>query len=259
MKHLATRMAAALAAVISLVASPGARGADITVFAAASLADALKPIASAFEAKTGTSVALSFGASSALARQIDASAGADLFISADRDWMDWLDKRGLIDRRTRRDLLGNRLVLIAPAGSAVSLRIAPRCNLAGALGSGRLAVADPQSVPAGKYARSALVSLGLWDAVAGRLAQAENVRVALAYVARAEAPLGVVYATDARAEPRVRIVDVFPDSSHPPIVYPAALTRDAKAGAQAFLNFLSGARAAAIFSRAGFAVLHAPR
>jgi molybdate transport system substrate-binding protein len=190
-----------------------------------------------------------------LARQIEASGGADIYMSADRDWMDYLDNKGLIAHDTRKDLLGNHLVLIAPSASNVPVRIAPHFDLLKALGGGRLAVADPDSVPAGKYAKSALVSLGVWNTVADRLVQAENVRVALAYVARAEAPLGIVYTTDAMAEPKVRIAGEFPDSSHQPIVYPAALTRDASAGAKAFLDFLSSPDAASVFTKAGFVVL----
>jgi molybdate transport system substrate-binding protein len=246
---------AALAALL-LVALPfAATAADVTVFAAASLSDALQKAADAYKARTGQSVALSFAASSVLAKQIEASGGADMFVSADKDWMDYLDTKGLIARDTRRNLLGGHLVLIAPAASPVKLTIAPHFDLAGALGNGRLSVADPDTVPAGKYAKAALTALGAWDGVAGHLVAAENVRVALAYVARGEAPLGIVYATDAMAEPKVRIVDTFPDNTHQPIVYPVALTRDAKPAAKAFLDYLGGSDAAAIFTKAGFVVL----
>ena len=245
-----------LAAALLFVAAPlCANAADVTVFAAASLTDALQQAANAYKAQTGTDVAISFAASSTLARQIEASGGADVFISADKDWMDYLDNRGLIAHDTRKDLLGSHLVLIAPAASTVSVAIVPYFDLLGALGGGRLAVADPDSVPAGKYARSALTSLGVWNGVVDHLVQAENVRVALSYVARGEAPLGIVYTTDAMAEPKVRIIGTFPDSTHPPIVYPAALTKDAKPGARAFLDFLSGSAATAIFTHAGFVVL----
>ena len=244
----------AMALCIAL-ASVAAQAADVTVFAAASLTDALQAVGKAYQDKTGHTVAFSFAASSVLARQIEASPGADVFVSADGDWMDYLDKKGFIDRATRRDLLGNRLVLIAPAASPVALRIAPHFDLAGALAGGRLAIADPASVPAGKYGKAALASLGVWDSAAGRLAPAENVRVALAYVARGEAPLGIVYATDALAEPRVRIVDTFPDATHAPIVYPAALTKEARPLARDFLAFLNSREARAIFRANGFTLL----
>ncbi len=232
-----------------------ARAADVTVFAAASLTDALQQAGAAYKHDTGHQVVFSFAASSALARQIENSSGADIFISADADWMDYLEKRGLIARGTRVDLLGNKLVLIAPAASKATLVIAPHFALAGALGAGRLALADPAFVPAGIYAKAALTKLDVWAGVAAKVAPAENVRVALAYVARGEAPLGVVYATDARIEPQVRIVAAFPDGSYPKIVYPAALTKDAKPGARAFLAYLSGPRARAIFVRYGFTPL----
>lgn len=244
---------AAIAAFLLAVA-PAAAQAQM-VFAAASLGDALKQAGDAFHAKGGPAPVFSFAASSALARQIEASGGADIFVSADRDWMDYLDNKGLTAHATRKDLLGNHLVLIAPAASGVRVTIAPHFDLLGALAGGRLAVADPDTVPAGKYARSALIALGVWNSVADRLAQAENVRVALAYVARGEAPLGIVYATDAMAEPKVKVLGRFPDDTHPPIVYPIALTRDARPEAKAFLDFLEGPEAAAIFAKAGFIAL----
>jgi molybdate transport system substrate-binding protein len=232
-----------------------AQAAGITVFAAASLTNVLQKAADAFKAKSGKTVALSFAASSVLAKQIEASGGADMFVSADEDWMNYLDGKGLIQRSTRKDLLGSHLVLIAPAGLDVKVAIAPHFDLAKIVGNGKLAVADPASVPAGKYAKASLTSLGVWDSVQGHLAQAENVRVALAYVARGEAPLGIVYTTDAMAEPRVKIVGQFPDDSHAAILYPIALTKDAKPEAQAFLDYLKGTEASAVFSKAGFVVL----
>lgn len=222
-----------------------------TVFAAASLTDSLKAVAEAYKARTGANVTLSFGASSTLARQIEQGAGADLFLSADSDWMDYLQKKGLIANASRRDLLGNQLVLVAAPGTAAPPKIAPRFDLAGALGDRRLALADPDSVPAGKYAKQALSALAVWDKVAPKLATAENVRVALEYVARGEAPYGIVYATDAKAA-AVRVVGVFPENSHAPIVYPAALTRNASPGAKAFLDFLRGKDARAVFENSGF-------
>ncbi len=249
------RLFAALALAAALLAAPLAQAADITVFAAASLGDVLQQIASRYQAETKETVATSFAASSVLARQIEASGGADIFISADSDWMDDLDGKGLIDRASRKNLLGNHLVLIAPQGSKLALHIAPRFDLLGALQGGRLSVADPASVPAGKYARASLTALGVWNAVEDHLASAENVRVALAYVARGDAPLGIVYTTDALAEPKVRIVDTFPDATHAPIVYPAALTKDARPAAKAFLAYLNGSEARAVFEKAGFAML----
>jgi molybdate transport system substrate-binding protein len=184
-----------------------------------------------------------------LARQIEASRGADLFVSADEEWMDYLDRKALLNKATRKDLLGNRLVLIGPAGGPV-ISLRPGFDLKGLLKGGRLAIADPATVPAGKYGKEALTALHAWDGIA--LAPAENVRVALAYVARGEAPLGVVYETDARAEPKVGIAAVFPESSHPPIRYPAALTRDARPEARGFLDYLSSPAARAVFTGAGF-------
>jgi molybdate transport system substrate-binding protein len=201
-------------------------------------------------------VKFSFAASSLLARQIEAGAEADIFFSADSDWMNYLADRSLIQTATRTDILSNRLVLIAEKANPLALRIAPGFPLAAALGDGRLAVADPDSVPAGRYARSALTSLGVWGSVAERLVRAENVRVALTYVARGEAPLGIVYETDAKAEPLVRVVDVFPQDSHQPIVYPAALTRTGTSSeAKALLAYVSSLKAAEIFTRFGFGFL----
>jgi molybdate transport system substrate-binding protein len=252
-------IAAFCAAVLFVTLPVAAQAADVVVFAAASLTDALGDVGKAYKVKTGKDVMFSFAASSALARQIEASSGADMFVSADLDWMDYLDNRGLIAHDTRKNLLGNRLVLIAPSASNVSIAIAPHFDLLGALNGGRLSVADPDSVPAGKYARTALTTLGVWNSVVNHLVNAENVRVALAYVARAEAPLGIVYATDAFSDKHVRIVGTFPDSTHPPIVYPAALTRDARPDAKAFLAFLSGSEARAIFEKDGFTVLGASK
>ena len=222
------------------------------VLAAASLTDALSIIVRNYEAETGRKVVVSFAGSSVLARQIEAGSPADIFISADQAWMDELAKRNLVRPESRSDLLTNRLVLIAPASSATTLRIAPDFALLQALDGGRLAVADPEAVPAGRYARAALTSLGVWPSVKDHLAQAQNVRVALAYVARGEAPFGVVYETDAISEKRVRVVDAFPASSHPPIVYPVALTDRAGRDAGAFLVYLKSEKARAVFARLGF-------
>ncbi len=229
----------------------------ITVFAAASLKNALDEAAAAYQRESGAETALSYAASSALAKQIEQGAPADVFISADLDWMDYLAKANLIAADTRANLLGNRLVLIAPALRPVALKIAPGFALAEALGDGRLAVADVKAVPAGKYAKAALEKLGVWAAVEGKLAQAENVRAALVLVSRGEAPLGIVYQTDAAADAGVKVVDVFPEDTHPPIVYPIAATAGAKFpdAARAFVSFLKGNAAGEIFAKQGFAVL----
>ena len=222
----------------------------LTVLAAASLKDALDEVASAYPAKP----VIAYGSSAALARQIESGAPADIFISADLDWMDYVEKKNLLAPGTRRNLLGNRLVLIAPAKQPVKLQPAPGFPIAKALGSGRIALADPNSVPAGKYAKVAFEKLGVWDQVAPRVAAAENVRAALALVARGETPLGVVYQTDANAERAVMVAGVFPADTHPQIVYPAAALKGAKPGAKAFLEFLSQPAARAIFEKHGFAV-----
>lgn len=244
-----------LLCLLLLAALPGCAKDQVTVFAAASLQDALNDVGAAYTRRTGQPVRVSYAASSAIARQLEQGAPADLFVSADREWMDHAAQRRLIAPASRRDLLSNRLVLIAPAGSKVQLSVGPGMPLAKALGPGRLAMAAPE-VPAGRYARAALTSLGVWPSVQARVAPAESVRAALQFVARGEAPLGVVYETDARLDRRVRIVGVFPPSSHPPIVYPASLTaRGARSGAaSAFLTYLSGPEAKAIFRDYGFSV-----
>jgi len=241
-------------------AAPGSsRAGSLLVFAAASLTDALQQIDGAFSAQTGIAVEASFAASSVLAKQIEAGAPAQVFLSADREWMDYLEQRGRLQGGSRRDLLGNELVLIAPADSALQLKIAPHFALLAALGDGRLATGDPDSVPAGLYARAALTRLGVWPQVADRLVRAENVRAALMYVARGEAPLGIVYQTDARAEGRVRVIDVFPTDSHPPIAYPLALTAGAGADAARYAAFLTSAAARDVFVGRGFVMLQPRR
>lgn len=239
------------------VGAAGSRPApgDVLIFAAASLQTALDELTPAITRATGVTVRTSYAASSALARQIEAGAPADIFVSADSEWMDYLQTRRLVRADSRVSLVGNRLVLIAPASSGrTTLRIATGFPLAQALGTGRLAVADPASVPAGKYARAALTSLGVWDSVATKLAPAENVRVALLLVSRGETPFGVVYATDAAADRGVAVVDNFPESTHPPIVYPAALTSTSSAAASQVLGFLRGPAASTTFARQGFRV-----
>jgi molybdate transport system substrate-binding protein len=246
------------AAGLALALAGPAAAQDVTVFAAASLKNALDAVGTAWEAETGKRVTVSYAASSALARQIEEGAPADVFVSADIEWMAYLAERGLIAEGTEVRLLGNRLVLIAPAESAAAAEIAPRFDLAGLLGDGRLAMANVEAVPAGRYGRAALESLGVWETVADRVAQAENVRAALALVASGEAPLGIVYATDAAAEDEVRVVGTFPEDSHPPIVYPAAVTAEAASpDARAFLDWLQGEAAEEVFAAEGFAILPA--
>jgi len=248
------------AAVLLRPAAAGAADADgapsIIVFAAASLTDALEELSTDFGKSSGIKVKPSFAASSALARQIESGAPADIFFSADLEWMDYLEQRKLIREGSRHDLLGNRLVLIAPARSPLDLTIEPGFGLAEALGKGRLATGDPDSVPAGRYARAALTSLGVWNSVASRLAPAESVRAALALVDRAEVPLGIVYETDALIDKAVRIVGVFPEDTHPPITYPIALTVGAKVGAADFVAYLRTPQADAVFHKYGFVPLH---
>jgi len=236
-----------------LLPAAEAQAPQLLVFAAASPTDAPQELGSAYEKTTPVKVKLSFDASSNLARQIEAGAKADVFFSADTQWMDYLQTRNLIQASTRQNVVANSLVLIAAADSRLKLKIAPHFPLVAALGKdGRLATADPDSVPAGRYARSALSTLGVWDEVSPRLARAENVRVALLYVARGEAPLGIVYATDALVDKTVRVVDTFPANTHPPIVYPVALTKSAQSAASAFVAYLTGPRGHEVFAKYGF-------
>jgi len=245
---------ALLALVPFSVQAQQARPADqeIVVFGAASLTDVLGELAAAFSRDTGIAVKTSFAASSVLARQIESGARADVFFPADLEWLDYLAQRKLIQNATRQDVVANRLVLVAPADSPVRLQIRPGVSLTDALAGGRLATGDPDSVPVGKYAKAALTRLGAWDRVAPRLIRAENVRSALAFVARGEAALGIVYATDARVETRVRIVDTFPEDSHPPIHYPVAATSTAGAAGKRFVDYVSGPSARPVFVKYGF-------
>lgn len=240
-------------------ALPGAAWAQdgLVIFAAASVKNALDEIAGAWSKDTGKPAPkISYAASSALAKQIERGAPADLFISADLDWMDYVEKKGLIRNDTRVNLLGNKIVLIAPRESKAAVEVRQGFDLAKALGGGRLAMANVEAVPAGKYGKAALENLGAWNGVKDRIAQAENVRAALLLVARGEAPLGIVYSTDAAAEPNVRIVGEFPADSHPPIIYPAALTREPRSpDARAFLDLLKSGKARPAFEKQGFTVL----
>jgi molybdate transport system substrate-binding protein len=237
---------------VSLALAVPAAAEAFTVFAAASLREALDENVALYRGRSRDVILVSYAASSALARQIEAGAPADLFVSADLDWMDYLERRNLINTATRRNLLRNRLVLIAPADSTMSADPVPGFPLGRLLGSGRLAVANPDAVPAGKYGRASLEALGVWQEVRSKLASAENVRAALVLVARGEAPLGIVYRTDADADPRVRVVATFPESTHPPIVYPAALTASGRPRAGDFLKWLGEAQARAVFGKHGF-------
>lgn len=251
---LGALFAGALGAVLGFGASATAQ--EITVFAAASLKTALDEINAQWQAGAPHKATISYAASSALAKQIEAGAPADIFISADLDWMDYLAERKLIQPDTRATLLGNRIVLVAPRDSAVELTIGPDFDLAGALGDGRLAMADVKAVPAGRYGQAALETLGVWGSVESRIAQAENVRAALLLVSRGEAPLGIVYQTDAAADRQVRIVGTFPADSHPPILYPIAVTAASdKPDAPAFVAYLKSAAARPLFEKQGFAVL----
>jgi molybdate transport system substrate-binding protein len=238
---------------LACLAATSASAADVVVFGAASLKEALDAQAKQFESATGNKVVVSYAASNTLAKQIESGAPADLFISADLDWMDYIDRKALVRPGTRVNLLRNALVLIAPVSSKAALEIAPGFDLASALGSDRFAMANPDSVPAGKYGKSALEYLGVWGKVEKQAARAENVRAALALVSRGEAPFGIVYATDAYADKGVRIVGTFPAASHPPIVYPAAILASSKSpAARPFLDHLRSTPARATWEKYGF-------
>jgi molybdate transport system substrate-binding protein len=253
-------MLAILGACIASVVqtSAHAQNQSVTIFAAASLKTALDDVAAQWRKETGKTARISYAASGPLARQIEAGAPADIFISADVTWMDYAAERKLIKAETRRNLLGNALVLVAPGDSkAQPIEFNAQTNLAALLGSnGRLAMGEPRSVPAGAYAQKALTSLGLWDKVKERVAQTESVRATLLFVARGEAPLGIVYRSDAHAEPKVKVLGTFPDSSHGPIVYPIAIiAASANPDAKAFYDYLATPPASAIFKRESFDVL----
>jgi len=226
---------------------------DILVLGAASLKNALDDANALYLRQTNKKVVVSYGASSALARQIESGAPADIFISADLDWMDYLAQRNLIKPATRSNFLGNTLVLVAPTDSKVTLTITRNFPLAQALGGGRLAMADPASVPAGKYGKAALEALGVWPSVDAKIAPAPDVRATLVLVARGEAPLGIVYQTDAAAEKAVKTVATFPADTHPPIVYPMALTASSShPDALAYVAFLKSDTAKPAFEKQGF-------
>ncbi|GLS41442.1 molybdate ABC transporter substrate-binding protein [Mesorhizobium tianshanense] len=244
-------------ATMLIAAMPAAHADDrLIVFAAASMKNALDAVNTACEADVGEAATISYAASSALAKQIEGGAPADIFISADLDWMKYLSDKKLIKPDTEVKLLGNEIVLVAPKDSTAETKIEKRFDLARLIGESRLAMGDSKAVPAGKYAKAALEELGVWSSVEGKVAQAENVRAALKLVSTGEAALGIVYATDAHAEPGVKVIGTFPEDSHPPIVYPVAQTADSKdKDAPAFLKCLQSVKAGELFKAQDFTVL----
>lgn len=251
------RILAGIAALaLALCAAPAFAQESITVFAAASLKNALDDADAAFTKASGVKVTASYAASSALAKQLESGAPADAFISADLKWMDYVADKKLIKPGSRFNFLGNKLVLIAGKDSKLSnVQIGQGFDIAKLAGDGRIAVADVKAVPAGLYAKAALEKLGSWAAAEPKLAQAENVRATLAFVARGETPIGIVYETDAKIEPKVKIVGTFPDDSYPPVTYPVAATTSAKSGTAKYLQFLRGSEAKAVFEKYGFSYL----
>jgi molybdate transport system substrate-binding protein len=257
------RLAGFLVAVAILCGSTtppaSAQEKNLTVFAAASMKNALDDVDTAYTAKTGVKVTASYAASSVLAKQIDQGAPADIFLSADTDWMDYATARKIVNDATRTNLLGNSIVLIAPKDSPIGdVAIAGGFDLAKLAGNGKIATGDVTSVPVGKYAKAALEKLGAWQAAAPKFAMAESVRAALILVARGEAALGIVYATDAKVEPGVKIIGTFPPDSHPAIIYPVAATTTAGREADGYLAFLHSPKARAIFEHYGFTALTRP-
>lgn len=254
LSRLAVIMIAALAGLPTLAA---ATAAEPVVFAAASLKNALDDAVALYADRTGNRVVVNYAGSSALARQIEAAAPADIFFSANLDWMDYLDELGLIRKESRTTLLGNAIVLVAPKDTDAAIEIAAGMDLVRLLGAdGRIAMANVDSVPAGEYGKAALEHFGIWDSLADRIVQADNVRAALAFVASGEVPLGIVYATDAVAEPDVRIVGTFPDDSHSPVLYPLALTASStNPAAVSVIEFLKSPAARPSFEKQGFVVL----
>ncbi|HEV3498891.1 MAG TPA: molybdate ABC transporter substrate-binding protein [Bradyrhizobium sp.] len=258
--HRLAGLFAAFAILCGSVSSPAlAQDKSLTVFAAASMKNALDDIDAAYTAKSGVKIAASYAASSALAKQIEQGAPADIFLSADTDWMDYTTAKKAIDEPTRVNLLGNSIVLIAPKDSKVdNVAIGSGFDLAKLAGDGKIATADVKSVPVGKYAKASLEKLGAWTAAEPKFAMTENVRAALALVARGEVALGIVYSTDAKVEPGVKIVGTFPPDSHPAIIYPVAATTTAKSEAADYLAFLRSATAKAVFEKYGFKFLVSP-
>ncbi len=260
-RRFGARFAAAIIAFGVMLSGhiPASRAVDnVVVFAAASLKTALDAVNASWKAETGKQATISYAASSALAKQIEGAAPADIFISADLDWMKYLSDRKLTKTGTEVRLLGNRIVLIAPKDSSAKVTIKKGFAIADLIGDGKLAMADVKAVPAGKYGKSALEALGVWGAVEGKVAQAENVRAALKLVSTGEAKLGIVYQTDAASEPGVKILGAFPEETHAPIIYPAGIIASStKADAAAFLKYLQSAKAKTLFEQQGFTVLAA--
>lgn len=255
LKFTIVSAAAAIAAALSF-AAPAAAADKVTVFAAASLKNALDAANAEWQKETAKETTVSYAASSALAKQIEGGAPADVFISADLAWMDYLAEKKLIKDDTRSNLLGNRIVLVAPKDKATPVEIKEGFDLGALVGDGKLAMGEVKSVPAGKYGKAALEKLGAWAGVESKVAGAESVRAALALVSRGEAPYGIVYQTDAAADPGVAIVGTFPEDSHPPIIYPIALLAESKnTEAAAYLDFLKSDKAAAFFEAQGFTIL----
>jgi molybdate transport system substrate-binding protein len=265
-RRMRTRFAALLLSLLAFTAGSlalsqpaSAQEKTLTVFAAASMKNALDDIDAAYTRKTGVKLTVSYAASSALMKQIEQGAPADVFASADLDWMDYGSQKKVINDATRVNLLGNKIVLIAPKDSKLAdVTIGPGFDLAKLAGDGRVTTGDVKAVPVGKYAKAALEKLGAWAAAEPKMAMAENVRAALALVARGEAALGIVYETDAKVEPGVKIIGYFPADSHPPIVYPVAATKDAKPETNDYLAFLRSQTAKAIFEKYGFTFLIKP-
>jgi molybdate transport system substrate-binding protein len=248
--------AAVVALTVPWSSAAYAQDRDLLVFGAASLKNALDDANAQYQRDAGHKVVVSYGASSALAKQIENGAPADIFISADLDWMDYVAEHKLIKPETRFNLLGNKLVLIGPADSRINLTIAPNFPLAQALGDDRLAMAEPSAVPAGKYGKAALEALGVWASVANKIALAQDVRATLLLVSRGEAPLGIVYQTDAASDKGVKIVGAFPESTHPPIIYPIAVTTaSTNPDTAAYIGFLKSPAAKPAFEKQGFVVL----
>ena len=259
-RGLLARTAGALGALalacVTPLAPAAAQGGDVVVFAAASLKNALDAVNAQWRKETGRKATISYAASSALAKQIEQGAPAHMFISADLAWMDYLAGKNMIKADSRANLLGNRIVLVAPKDTAQKVDIKPGFDLAKVLGGGRLAMANVDAVPAGKYGKAALEKLGVWASVSNKVAQAENVRAALLLVSRKEAPAGIVYQTDAAAEPNVSIIGTFPENTHEPIIYPIALTAGpTHPDAAALLAYVRSAKAKPLFEAQGFTVL----
>ena len=254
MKHICWSVLFCLiSAALMLTPLASAQAESIRIFAAASTTNAVGDIIKAYTIETGKTVVPSFASSSTLAKQIDQGAPADVYLSANPKWMDFIEGKNLVAPGTRTSLLGNRITLIQPGAGELSIEISKEMDLAGILGDDKLAMGDPDHVPAGIYGRKALESLGLWESVSPKAARAKDVRAALALVERAEAPLGIVYATDAAISKKIKVVALFPENTHPPIIYPACIIKG-KAGddARAFFEFLKGPKAAEIFKAYGF-------